>query len=344
MLLARAFDNDSKCSGAGLGGAAFGGCYIYATNYTTLADAFILTNTHSIILLLSETARDFAVAPLKLVGTVASTFGAWLTTSDPHGPGQGSAGVPHVRCSSSCTALHAPCARGALVKALRCSFGFAVRSLSLVTSTQRAHCALLVPRVSLPHDAAAVRLQITVSRLRLQAGVPVFGIVVPARLVGAFIAIIGALGGVLMLAVSKWQRSDMVLSVYTLILALAAVLGFTAAAYVLDDPPPAVDFSPQNGVDCASACFCVGCFHDYQTCVSIEVLVLSQSRVFAVCTHRSDAHRRQASELPRARFCEFWSCRPIWLSHAVPLARHAPRGPRHVHHRQRRLRGRAEVL
>lgn len=81
-------------SSAGIGVAAFSGCYIYALSYTTLADAFLLTNTHSIILLLHATARDFSVTPLKLVGTLVSTFGAWLTTFDP---GEGSATVPHVR-------------------------------------------------------------------------------------------------------------------------------------------------------------------------------------------------------------------------------------------------------
>ena len=91
------YSTNCTCGRAGLGGAAFSGCYIYALSYTTLADAFILTNTHSIILLLSTTARDFSVAPLKLLGTVLSTFGAWLTTFDPRGPGQGSATVPHVR-------------------------------------------------------------------------------------------------------------------------------------------------------------------------------------------------------------------------------------------------------
>ena len=82
---------------AGVGGAAFSGCYIYALSYTSLADAFLLTNTHSIILLLHTTARDFSVAPLKLLGTVVCTCGAWLTTLDPHGPGHGTADVPHVR-------------------------------------------------------------------------------------------------------------------------------------------------------------------------------------------------------------------------------------------------------
>lgn len=73
---------------AGLGGAAFSGCYIYALRYTSLADAFLLTNSHSIVFLLAGAAREFSVEPLKLVGTVVCTAGAWLTTFDPGESGQ----------------------------------------------------------------------------------------------------------------------------------------------------------------------------------------------------------------------------------------------------------------
>jgi hypothetical protein len=82
---------------AGLGSAAFSGCYIYALSYTTLADAFLLTNSSSILLLLTTTARDFSVAPLKLVGTIVSMLGAWVSAFDPRGPGQGTQDVPRVR-------------------------------------------------------------------------------------------------------------------------------------------------------------------------------------------------------------------------------------------------------
>ena len=81
---------------AGLGGAAFSGCYIYALRYTSLADAFLLTNGHSIAFLLAAAAREFSVEPLKLVGTVVCTAGAWLTTFDPGEAGQ-SAKPPQVR-------------------------------------------------------------------------------------------------------------------------------------------------------------------------------------------------------------------------------------------------------
>lgn len=87
---------ESATLSAGLGSAAFSGCYIYALSYTTLADAFVLTNSSSILLLLATTARDFSVAPLKLVGTLTCMLGAWVTAFDPRGPGQGTQGVPRV--------------------------------------------------------------------------------------------------------------------------------------------------------------------------------------------------------------------------------------------------------
>ena len=80
-----------------------------------------------------------------------------------------------------------------------------------------------------------------------QADVPIFGSYIPSRLIGDCIAVTGALGGVVMLVVSKLQRSHMVLSVYTLLLTIAAVTGFVTASFLFDKPPPALDFSPRNG-------------------------------------------------------------------------------------------------
>lgn len=165
----------------------------------------------------------------------------------------------------------------------------------------------------------------------------------PARLIGAVIAIIGALGGVLMLLVSKWQRSDMVLSVYTLLLALAAVLGFTLAAYVLDDPPPALDFNPQNGAHHPSETAADPWSVQHEPNESRR----SPARAYASSQLQHLHTQFPAGQLPLISLvCKGVSarCRPARLSGALSLARHAPCGPRLVRHWQHRLRGRAQIL
>jgi drug/metabolite transporter (DMT)-like permease len=59
------------------------GCYLYALVYTPLPDAFLLSNSHVIILLLATAAKEFRVEPLKLLGILACIAGALLTTLDP---------------------------------------------------------------------------------------------------------------------------------------------------------------------------------------------------------------------------------------------------------------------
>jgi drug/metabolite transporter (DMT)-like permease len=79
----------------------FSGCYAYALRYTPLIDAFLLLNSHTIIFLLSATAKDFSVEPLKLLGLVSCTIGAWLTTFDPGESGQGPGTLHRVRSTIS---------------------------------------------------------------------------------------------------------------------------------------------------------------------------------------------------------------------------------------------------
>ena len=73
------------------------------------------------------------------------------------------------------------------------------------------------------------------------------GRLVPSRLVGDSIAIIGALGGVLMLVVSKLQRESMVLSLYTLLWTAAACASFFVAAAIFDPQPPTLSFDGTHG-------------------------------------------------------------------------------------------------
>lgn len=77
------------------------------------------------------------------------------------------------------------------------------------------------------------------------------GRLVPSRLVGDSIAIIGALGGVLMLVVSKLQRESMVLSLYTLLWTAAACASFFVAAAFFDPHPPTLSFDGTRGASSA---------------------------------------------------------------------------------------------
>lgn len=82
----------------------------------------------------------------------------------------------------------------------------------------------------------------------VQGAVDIFGELVQARLVGDCIAMVGALGGVLSLVASKRMRSQMVLSVYTLIMTATTVPVFLACSFLLDSPSPELNTSPVDGV------------------------------------------------------------------------------------------------
>jgi drug/metabolite transporter (DMT)-like permease len=108
--------------------------------------------------------------------------------------------------------------------------------------------------VAVAHFARSDRLCSLVTLLEqlstcttVQPDIAVFGSYIPARLVGDGVALTGALGGALMLAVSKLQRSSMVLSVWTTLLTAAATGGFLLASCFFDTPPPAPTLSPRNG-------------------------------------------------------------------------------------------------
>lgn len=51
------------------------------------AQAFLLTNAHTIVLLVRSAAALVHVAPLKLIGTLVTMAGAWMTCLDIYGPG-----------------------------------------------------------------------------------------------------------------------------------------------------------------------------------------------------------------------------------------------------------------
>jgi drug/metabolite transporter (DMT)-like permease len=82
----------------------------------------------------------------------------------------------------------------------------------------------------------------------LQGNADVFGLQIPARLLGNGIALLGALGGVLTLIASNSYRGDLVMSIFTLIFMATGVPALLLAAICLDDPKPTFSLSSRDGV------------------------------------------------------------------------------------------------